>query len=563
MRNGTTQAEVLLFQTIGPMSLILRNVAVPGILHIFLCALHISIWLTFVLDLLFIVVPMVLTLTLFSDYIPLLLLAQMIILLIFVIILTCDYYFIKRRKRTYCDLFHQINDDDYSPTKFVTYMRFYALLATAVAILAVDFEIFPRRFAKTSIFGRSVMDVGTATFVYCFAVVDVFRHYPGRVKNGIQKQRYCPLKPSSGVVLIVLGIARTLLLHFTNYQYQINEYGMHWNFFITLGLLRLVVNFLGRRYHLLLGIIIAFTYQYFLTKRNLQEYLISNKTKRKDFVSKNREGIFSFCGYLSIYYLASAIANFLFTEISDQDYCDPLINFNVTEKRRRIKVWFYRSFQLLLLTAVVFVAQELAIKFVGPPSRRIANVPYILEMMNLNKKLSTGKHTQLEVHSETKIVVDNDENSLEILKPFLVDSINQQGLLFFVLANMLTGLVNKCINTSSVKNHYHATALITVYMCTCVIAVHLFTRLRKKINCENFWSGARSSRNDNSLPCSSVLVQNEEVEVKTPVVKVICFCEKVRNYEDNILYSVCIVKYISIYLTRNCSSTSSTFTNIL
>lgn len=71
---------------------------------------------------------------------------------------------------------------------FQYYCRLYSLLATATAILSVDFDVFPRRFAKTSIFGRSVMDLGTATFVYCFAVVDVFRHYPGRMKNTDQKQ---------------------------------------------------------------------------------------------------------------------------------------------------------------------------------------------------------------------------------------------------------------------------------------------------------------------------------------------------------------------------------------
>ncbi|KAL3994889.1 GWT1 family protein [Acanthocheilonema viteae] len=542
MRNGTTQAEVLLFQTVGPMSIILRNIAVPGIFHIFSSALHVSIWITFVLDMLFIVVPVALTLTLFSDYILLLLLAQIIVLLVFVIVLICDHCFIKRIKRTYCDLFHHINDDHYSPTKFVTYMRLYGLLATAGAILSVDFDVFPRRFAKTSVFGRSVMDLGTATFVYCFAVVDVFRHYPGRVKNVIQKQRCCSLKSSSSVVLIMLGIARTVLLHFTNYQYQINEYGVHWNFFITLGLLRLLVDFLGRRYHLLLGVIIALTYQYFLTKQNLQEYLISNKTKRKDFVSKNREGIFSFCGYLSIYYLASAIASFLFTEISHHDYCDPLINSSVIEKRKRIKVWFYRSFQLLLFTAVIFVAQEFAIKLVGPPSRRIANVPYILEMIifhnlylfgylfiqllqnwvlqishfrnDLNKKVSMGRNAQSEVHSETKIVLDYDENSLIVLKSSLVDSINQQGLLFFVLANILTGLVNKCLNTSTVKNHYHATAIVTVYMCTCASAVYLFTKLRGKINYGNSLSRTGSCRNNNFLLCPIISVRNEELRVK-------------------------------------------------
>uniref|UniRef100_A0A1I8EQN4 Phosphatidylinositol-glycan biosynthesis class W protein n=1 Tax=Wuchereria bancrofti TaxID=6293 RepID=A0A1I8EQN4_WUCBA len=523
MRNGTTQTEVLLFQTVGPMSIILRNTAVPGMLCIFPCTLRIGSWLvlllTFVLDLLLIVFPVVLTLTLFSDHILLLLLAQTITLLTFVVVLICDQCFMKRRKRTYCDLFHQINDDHYSPTKFVTYMRLYGFLATAGAILSVDFDVFPRRFAKTSIFGRSVMDLGTATFVYCFAVVDVFRHYPGRVKHVTQKQwfSYCSLKPSSSAVLIMLGIARTFLLHFTNYQYQISEYGIYWNFFITLGLLRFLVDFLGRRYHLLLGIIIAFTYQYFLTKQNLQEYLISNETKRKDFVSKNREGIFSFFGYLSIYYLASAIANFLFTATSHQEYCDPNMNCSVTERRKRIKVWFYRSFQLLLLTVVIFLAQEFAIKLVGPPSRRIANVPYLFVQLlqswasqisgfhnKLNKKANTAENGRMEMHSETKIVLGDDENPLEVLKPFLVDSINEQGLLFFLLANILTGLVNKSINTSSVKNHYHATAIITVYMCSCVTLVHLFTRLQKKVNCKSALCGIIFFRNKNSLLCPSI-----------------------------------------------------------
>lgn len=58
--------------------------------------------------------------------------------------------------------------------------------------------------------------------------------------------RYCSLKSSSSIVLIVLGIARTVLLHFMNYGYQINEYGMYWNFFITLGLLRVCLNYLTR-----------------------------------------------------------------------------------------------------------------------------------------------------------------------------------------------------------------------------------------------------------------------------------------------------------------------------
>ncbi|EJW81521.1 hypothetical protein WUBG_07570 [Wuchereria bancrofti] len=403
MRNGTTQTEVLLFQTVGPMSIILRNTAVPGMLCIFPCTLRIGSWLTFVLDLLLIVFPVVLTLTLFSDHILLLLLAQTITLLTFVVVLICDQCFMKRRKRTYCDLFHQINDDHYSPTKFVTYMRLYGFLATAGAILSVDFDVFPRRFAKTSIFGRSVMDLGTATFVYCFAVVDVFRHYPGRVLL------------FEAVIKCCVNNAR----HSTNifasfHQLSISDQRI-WYILEFLYYPRIVAVLSG-----LFGSTLPF------------------------IVGDNH------CFYVPIFSNETKFtANFLFTATSHQEYCDPNMNCSVTERRKRIKVWFYRSFQLLLLTVVIFLAQEFAIKLVGPPSRRIANVPYILEMMKLNKKANTAENGRMEMHSETKIVLGDDENPLEVLKPFLVDSINEQGLLFFLLANILTGLVNKSINTSS------------------------------------------------------------------------------------------------------------------
>lgn len=51
------------------------------------------------------------------------------------------------------------------------------LIATAVAILAIDFPIFPQRFAKTSVYGRSLMDVGAASFVFCLGCFDVFKHF--------------------------------------------------------------------------------------------------------------------------------------------------------------------------------------------------------------------------------------------------------------------------------------------------------------------------------------------------------------------------------------------------
>ena len=57
------------------------------------------------------------------------------------------------------------------------------MLVTILAILAVDFRIFPRRFAKTETFGISLMDIGVGTFIVSSAVTSRFARgqFPPRI----------------------------------------------------------------------------------------------------------------------------------------------------------------------------------------------------------------------------------------------------------------------------------------------------------------------------------------------------------------------------------------------
>ncbi|VDN82272.1 unnamed protein product [Brugia pahangi] len=439
--NGTSQTELVLWQLIGPFSILLRNIAVPWIFVGFRFALSSGFWLKFALDFLFIVLPVILSLTLFSDHLLLILLFQLVI-------------------------FGQMVDDHHSPTKFITYMRSMSLIATAIAILSVDFDIFPRRFAKTHTYGRSVMDVGTATSVYCFAVVDVFKDFPSRSKfPSLQRSRHFFRKHLPSIILLCLGFGRTCILHLLSYPTQIAEYGVHWNFFITLAFLRITVRLLGRRFHLLFGIIVIFVYQYFLTERNLQNWLLSESVNRDTFIAMNREGIFSLFGYLSIYYFASAIASFMyFTGI-------------------RLKSWFYRTFQLFIIAALLFFAQKLAEMLLGPPSRRIANLPYILEMVSyithLYEVLLLIQLTSIFGWAAQMPQFSIDESPFERLKPCVLDSVNRYAMPFFLLANLLTGLINLTITTSSVTSVYHSMTIIIVYMFISCLVIHVCTRLKQ------------------------------------------------------------------------------------
>jgi hypothetical protein len=54
---------------------------------------------------------------------------------------------------------------------FITNYRAIVTYITVLAILAVDFTIFPRRFAKTKKYGYSLMDIGTGSFIFCNGIV--------------------------------------------------------------------------------------------------------------------------------------------------------------------------------------------------------------------------------------------------------------------------------------------------------------------------------------------------------------------------------------------------------
>jgi len=148
---------------------------------------------------------------------------------------------------------------------FLTHLRAGVFLLTVMAILACDTPAFPRHHLKTEVAGVSLMDLGVGVVVIAGALASkqaraVLTDPVGLVTGQAERQgaaraarllgagagavvgRASPLSRSlDGALSAVLPCLAIGLLRFastaaTNYQGHVSEYGVHWNFFLTLAL---------------------------------------------------------------------------------------------------------------------------------------------------------------------------------------------------------------------------------------------------------------------------------------------------------------------------------------
>lgn len=206
---------------------------------------------------------------------------------------------------------------------FVSGYRAYVNIATAIAILAVDFNIFPRRFAKTETYGVSVMDVGVGAYVFANGIVSAEARRPLNlhvVNHVVQTSWAC-------LVMVALGFVRLLLLKATDYHEHVTEYGVHWNFFFTLAAVKLissiVIPLIPSAMPLaaaLMGCVVVLAYQYALSVVGLNDYVMygpHGDGSRSNVIHANREGLLSCVGYLAIYLFSVELGRFLFRKRYD------------------------------------------------------------------------------------------------------------------------------------------------------------------------------------------------------------------------------------------------------
>ncbi|KAK9358361.1 GWT1-domain-containing protein [Lipomyces starkeyi] len=351
----------------------------------------------------------------------------------------------------------------YLPKKsFLTTYRAGMMIITCIAILAVDFRIFPRRFAKVETWGTSLMDLGVGSFVFSMGVVSA----RGPLKEMFLKQQpelWVSLKRSVGQTtsVLILGLLRLLLVKAVDYHEHISEYGVHWNFFMTLGFLPPFVtlfNFLSNYTSpATLSLCVGAVYQTLLTFTPLTRFILT--APRTGIVSMNKEGIFSFIGYLSIF-LAGQTTGF-YTLPSTPRYIPYVSRFlgngsssgPLAASRKAMLTYLFVA-GMGHVTLFLICTKGLNM----PVSRRLANLPYVLWVTSTNI-MYILMYLLVEVIFYPSCDL-TPESKYEDAVPWGLEAVNENGLAVFLLANLLTGAVNLSLNTLDVKNVQALTLLV-------------------------------------------------------------------------------------------------------
>ncbi len=336
----------------------------------------------------------------------------------------------------------------YLPKKgFVTAYRGAMMIITCLAILAVDFRIFPRRFASVESWGTSLMDLGVGSFVFSMGVVSARPVLVNKAK-GVETTILSSFSKSftSSLTLVAHGIARVILSDLFNYKQEVTQYGVHWNIFFTLALIgpltSLLVGIQKRVSRSVTALIISIAYELALTKLDLISFIL--EAPRTNFFTENREGIFSTIGYVSVFLVGQSTGLHLLPNRKpkfdkNNKPTDNLVFYITT------RTFFYGA---LYLIASYFYPFDV--------SRRLTNLPYTLWVCFFNTAfLSAYVLIERFFFGVNKVEYDKSV-------PLTLDVVNANSTVVFLLAYILTGVIDLNIDTFKVGD-IQALLILIIY----------------------------------------------------------------------------------------------------
>ncbi|XP_017080154.1 uncharacterized protein At4g17910 [Drosophila eugracilis] len=337
-------------------------------------------------------------------------------------------------------------------------LRALTHLITAVCILAIDFGSFYRPYRKSRQFGAKLMDTGIGLFVFTMAMVSRRTRHLSDLRRSVV---------FSALPLILLGLARTVAILTLGYGQDSHEYGQHLNAFFTLGFTKFLgalVGILARKdLHLLpLGFGLLVIHQFGLSILGISDYVMNEDLERSNLFNANREGLVSLPGFVALYLLSIYVNGWMVSST--------LLTYS--ELVTKLKRLFYAV--LILWSLFVISAYGIGI------SRVTCNLGYVIWMLAIGCTTlwasfgaidfvinSVMPWEQSSSGEQEKGLLTGDSVPKERSKPIfpftINQALNQNGLTFFLLANVLTGGVNIFLKPED-RSNLESVIILLVYM---------------------------------------------------------------------------------------------------
>lgn len=285
------------------------------------------------------------------------------------------------------------------------------------------------------------MDVGVGLFIFSNGII---------VKPSacaFSKKKFQKLMVGC-LPLFILGASRLVVTKEINYQEHLTEYGVHWNFFITLAVTKIfgtvIEGFMKTADQIKYASVAILVVHEAILQLGLSNYIMDTALARDNLISANREGIFSTPGYVSLYLASIYVGTLL-----KSDGHDLLKVREVIQKMGKMCLLSVCCWKMIYVCNGMFGV-----------SRRTANMGYNFWVLAIGCTMVTlFMLTEIYVYytnfnrPQWQLMEPNNKSQLDEpdfhipYVPLILRAINYNGLAFFLIANLFTGIINICFQT--------------------------------------------------------------------------------------------------------------------
>ncbi|XP_049303430.1 uncharacterized protein LOC125776238 [Bactrocera dorsalis] len=305
----------------------------------------------------------------------------------------------------------------------LTLNRATIYLITALCILAEDFQCFPKYFQMSHGQGVGLKDALAGFYVFTMATVE-------RNKNKIYGIR------RTLTALLLLWLGEYVGSKYVIYSHDENVYGKHWNVFVTLALTKCIgafycTVFKSRTKQLYVGGVLLILHQCAL-RVFFNNVVLDEDYIRDNLYSQNREGLLSLPGFVALYFISVYIGRCLRVQDIILSYYDLIY---------KVKV--------IGITCVTLWILVFSCAFTISISHITCNAGYVLWILAMTLTMTFVSIVVFHLVINTLWFLDKNDTYYEIyygtvlktsdipryrdLLPMIVEAINKNGFLFFVL----------------------------------------------------------------------------------------------------------------------------------